>query len=268
MFNYTPGKNTQYVLGSVAIIVLIGLIGWYIVEDLKTDSPKPSEEQMNQEQQEEVVIQEESSGTIQTPVADIPHPLLNREVMIPENFPEEAAVAVRENIETLTAQITENPNLFQSWMNLAAQYKIINDFEGAAEVWEYLNKVAPQNTLARVNLGNLYHYDLKEYAKSESAFKAALAVEEDTPQAYLGLHELYRYSYKTDTANAKDILNEAMEALPENVDVVMALASYYKDLGRTSEAVGAYQEARTRAEKLGNTALVTTIDAEIAKLTQ
>ncbi len=256
-------KKVQGALGVLLAVILLAGGGWYVFNDIQR------EERVQETENEEVAAKDDPGYTINfEKIPTTPAPELYRAVTVPDNFPADAEVIVRQNIETLRNEIEENPDLFQSWINLASQYKIIQDYEGAIEIWEYLNETAPQNTLSRVNLGGVYHYELQEYEKAEENFREALSIEASTPQAYLGLHELYLYSYKINTTLAEDVLKEGIAALPDNIDLVTTLASYYKNNDQVEEAIGAYEDARELAEELDNQGLVNAINTEIEKLKQ
>lgn len=250
------------------VIVVLGTIGWFAFgnsvpgEEVKNESEKKPGIELTEGEAEITQIPIDASGS------SLVRPELDRTVTIPVRFNAEAKAILLSNIKTLKSQIENDPGSFQAWSDLAMQYKIIDDFEGAAEIWEFLNKAAENNTVSRVNLGNLYHYELKEYAKAEASFKAALAINNRLPEAYTGLHELYRYSYKTNTTLAEDILKDGIAAISQNqnIDLKLMLAGYYKEKGRNADAKEFYTQARAQAETLGNTQLVSAIDAELATL--
>ena len=262
-------KSIREFLGAAVVVIVVVLVGWYIVRDIASTG-------------KENVVQEggigadirEGGGTIEqlpvdttiTPPSAIAAPKLERSLTFPDNFDETAQTIIQNNIIALTAVLKEQPDSFSAWSDLAIQYKIIGDYEGAAEIWEYLNKVAEGNTISRVNLGNLYHYQLKNYEKSETNFKDALRINKELSEAYTGLFELYRYSFRTNTSEAENILKEGIAALPQNIDFVMTLAGYYKEKGRSDDAKETYKKARILAETAGNETLVSAIDDELSAL--
>ncbi|MFC1731275.1 tetratricopeptide repeat protein [candidate division KSB1 bacterium] len=260
-------KNTQKAVGAVIIIVLIGFVGWYIARDFSlTDTDTIEDGSI------ESLVESGDAEVNEIPVGvdlnidAVVRPELGRAVVMPERFSSEAIVILLNNIATLTEQLKEDSNSFHSWSDLAAQYKIIDDFEGAKEIWEFLITTAKENVGPYINLGNLYHYQLKDYEKAESAFKDALNINDKLEQAYSGLHELYRYSYKIDTTLAVDILKEGVVAIPDSVDLRMLLASYYTKLGMNDDARAVYEEVLIMANTAGDTNLVTIVEAAIESL--
>ena len=274
MFNDTDTyKNIQKAAGVALIIIAVGLIGWYIVRDFSLINSQEKVEETTTEGEGLDVLVENGDVDIQEIPVDLDinadelvRPKLGRTIEMPDRFSPEAATILRNNIATLTTQLEKDPNSFQAWSDLAIQYKIIDDFEGAAEIWEFLSIAAEGNTDSRVNLGNLYHFQLKNYERSESTFKDIISINNGIVEAYVGLYELYRYSYKTDTTLAVDILKEGIIAIPNNIDIRMLLASYYTDLEMNIEAKVVYEEALTLANTIGDTNIIAIIEAAIESL--
>lgn len=265
-------KNTQNALGATIIILVIGFITWYIVRDVTPTGQQGEGVNTVKEGNIEALVESGYAEIDEIPVnldlkADsIVRPELGRAIVMPERFTNEAIEILINNISTLTAQLKEDPNSFQAWTDLAAQYKIIDDFEGAIEIWNFLSIAAEGDTGSRINLGNLYHYQLREFEKSEAVFKDVIGINKRIVEAYTGLHELYRYSYKTDTTLAIDILKDAIVTIPDSIDLRMLLASYYTELGMKNEADAVYEDVLTMAQSAENTNLVTIVEAAIESL--
>jgi len=270
--NMLENKDTQKALGATVIILIIGFIGWYIVRDISHTNSTKDIDTTIEDGSLESLIESGDAEIVGIPVDvdlntnSVSKPTLGRTITMPERFTPEAVTILQNNIATLTAQLKENPDSLQAWSDLANQYKIIDDFEGAREIWEYLILVTQNNTVIRISLGNLYHYQLRNFEKSEAVFKEALRVNDKTVEVYVGLHELYRYSYKTGSTLAVDILKEGITAVPENTDIRMLLASYYTKLDMKAEATAVYEEVLMMANSAGNTNLVTIIEAAIQSL--
>ncbi len=199
---------------------------------------------------------------------DIPN--LNRKIVFSDSMPEDARKIILSNIATLITQLKEDSSSFKNWLDLATHYKIIEDYEGARDIWEFINETSPRNSVSFSNLGDLYHYNLKDFSKSEKNFKEAIE-RNLSVQSYIGLHELYKYSYKQDTTLAVDILVEGMLKNPTSIDLIITLANYYKERGNIAKgdftnAKKYYEQARDNAKKMANTQLVELLDLEIANL--
>jgi tetratricopeptide (TPR) repeat protein len=261
-------KNMKKIALGILFIVL-GFLGWYIYTNsssvpdvVVTDSAVDIEVSIK----EEGVVVEETQAKIDFSLPTITAPNLDRAVAFPDRFNQEAQTILNNNIKTLVSQLKEDSNAVFAWFDLANQYKIIDDFEGAVEIWEYLRVVTPENTLSYLNLGNVYHYHLKEYEKSENAYRDAIAINNQTEGAYTGLHDLYKYSYKQGSALAEGVLLEGVSAIEDSIALLTTLAAYYKEVGNSINAKKYYEQVRDRAQELGNTELVDTLNEEISNL--
>jgi len=202
---------------------------------------------------------------------EIDYPELTSSIVFPDSLSEDARVIIANNIATLINKLEKEENSFGGWFDLAAQYKIIEDYESTRDIWEFLGESFTGNNTVFSNLGNLYHYDLKDFPKSEESFRKAIENDKSNIQSYIGLHELYKYSYKQETSLVIDILIEGIEDNPINIDLMITLANYYKERGNMSKgdqtnAQKYYEQAREKAQKLGNTQLIEAITQEISNL--
>ena len=194
-------------------------------------------------------------------------PKVSRKLVFPDYMPRDFRKQITAAVDTLADNIEKDPTDINNWLDLALQYKQINDIEGAREVWVYLTKAAPKHALSFYNLGYLHHISLKEYPMAEEYFTQAIAIDPSQELYYLGFHELYRYSYKKDTTKAVDTLKQGMRALPDSINLTLTLASYYRDEKQDKKsAVQYFTQARDMAKKTGNTDLVKNLDAQIAAL--
>lgn len=275
-------KNKYISIGIGVVIIIIALvfiINDFYKEDVIPDNTKEitkdglsatlSEGSGNAEIEQIPIVDIDSGIDIRKvdgPIGqDLDYPELDREFVFLDSFPEEARVIINNNITTLKANLEVDKDSFGDWLDLAMQYKIIEDYEGARDIWEFLNIAFPGNSISPNNLGDLYHYYLKDFPKSEQNFKKAI---ENSPnaQSYIGLHELYKYSYKQETSMVTDILIEGIEKNPRNTDVIITLAAYYKEIGDSTNTKKYYEQAHDEAEKIGNIQLVELLNEEISKL--
>ena len=191
-------------------------------------------------------------------------PSLDRELNFPADFPQEARQILTQNVQTLRERILQNQEDAAAWLDLAIQYKTINDFDGAIEIWKYLAD-AKNHPVAYYNLGSTYHLDLKQYAQSENYYRKAIEANPGFALNYSGLHELYKYSYKQDGTLAADVLKEGIEKVSDNgrIDLMTALAGYYVEKGDKTQAVEWYSKAKLAATSAGNPDLAGQIQKQI-----
>ena len=230
IFCYIFGmKNYKNIISIAVIVILIAAAGVYIYYDLnKTLEPIAPAVAVD----ENISVELEGGGTAKVemvPVEDAPAlviPNLDKSLIFPDGFAEDAKKIVTEKVKNLTANLKSNPDNFSAWLDLAIYRKMIHDYQGAREIWEYLNNTYPTQSISFGNLGDLYHYFLKDFSKAEVNFKQAIVNSPNRIDLYRGLFELYKYSYKQNTSAAEDILLSGLKANPDNPDLQNLLTQY------------------------------------------
>lgn len=193
-------------------------------------------------------------------------PSLDRPITITATLTDTQKTDARKAIEAAIAALKKNPLDTVAWTNLALYRKNIGDFEGARQVWEYIGVVAPADDVPFINLGNLYHFYLKDYPKAEANFFRAIKNNPKSESGYRGLHELYLYSYKTNTTAAADILLQAAAKNPDNPDFLTLLGAYYRDKGDKPTARIYYEKALELAVKFKDDQLKQMVEQELKTL--
>lgn len=189
-------------------------ISYYIWQDLA----RPKNFQEEKEEKPPIAVDVEGKGNFkieEIKKEDFPVPDLNRPLNFPPSFSLEAQKIAREKIEKLISDLSHNPNSFENWLVLGVYRKMINDYEGAKEYWEYATAINPNSSTPFNNLGDLYAYYLKDYQKAESYFLKAIKIDPQRIYIYRSLYELYRYLLK-DENKAKQILQQGILANPTN----------------------------------------------------
>ena len=151
-------------------------------------------------------------------------PELNRPIAIPDFFPPDAAKNVATKISEAIVAVEIDTTSFDNWLRLANLRQQIEDYSGAEEIYIYLNIINPENDIAYLNLGNLYQLHLQEFEKAEANLRKGIENNITNVHAYLSLHELYRYLYKTDTDLAENILLEGIDIVDN--DIINALKNF------------------------------------------
>ncbi|MEK7538560.1 MAG: hypothetical protein AAB552_01835 [Patescibacteria group bacterium] len=178
-----------------------------------------------------------------------------------------AKIMVMKEIERLTTAIKAEPKNVGNWIYLGGQRKALGDLEGARDAWEYAKALNPGNIVPWNNLGDLYHFYLKNFVKSEENWKKTIALKSDYMQGYIGLSELYKYSLKEKLAEIEAILKKGIVQNPDFVDLQIMLARYYaQDVKQIADAKAAYERAIATAEKAGNKELVEKLKAELSEV--
>ena len=261
-------KNTspKLVGGAVAAALIIAGGSWLLLRET-TDSTSVADEKQTVTVAPGVSVEIEGDAgyTIeQLPDESVSitqsHPSLTRDVVFSEPMPPEAQVLIEKKIADLQTSLRQDPTSVSEWFDLAIQYKTIGDYEGAREIWEFVGEEIPDNPVVFGNLGNLYHLYIRDFPEAEKNFRKAIGNSPQAPIGYLNLHELYKYSYKQDTTLVADVLKEGLVAIPDNINLLMALATHYRETEDFTNAEIYYEQAKVQAVLSGNENLVSVID--------
>lgn len=157
-----------------------------------------------------------STAPAATSTANIPPqvsvPDLNKPVVITASLSEENQTFARSEIANLVAVLKKDSDAYNEWMSLALYRKMIGDYDGAREIWEYTAVIRPNEAVSFHNLGNLYATELRDNVKAESYFLKAIDRGTALGYVYYAAYEFYRY-YKKDLPAAKKILDRGIAAL-------------------------------------------------------
>lgn len=159
-----------------------------------------------------------------------PAPTLVRSTDFSNTLTPEIKKIVISRLDNDIATIKKNPNDVTSWIDLGIQRKQLGDYYGARDAWEYVKAVEPSNIVPWNNLGDLYHFYLKDYKKSEENWKKTIALKPDYAQGYRGLYELYLYSMKEKSGEIPTMLKQGIAKNPEATDLKAMLADYEQSI--------------------------------------
>ncbi|MBI2121763.1 MAG: hypothetical protein HYT98_01440 [Candidatus Sungbacteria bacterium] len=155
--------------------------------------------------------------------------------------------------------VKEKPDYFFGWIQVGLLKKVIGDFEGARDAWEYAGVISPKNSVSFANLGELYWRYIPNFPKSEENFKISIKNKPNDPSTYMSLSDLYSYSYAEKKDLADDILFEGIAANPDSLDLTKYLARLYETEGKFSLALVWWQKVLEKDPQ--NSEVVTTIES-------
>lgn len=162
------------------------------------------------------------------------------------NLNEDQRNALFSEIRQYGAEVKKDPAA-GNWVHLGLLKKNIGDYEGAADAWEYASFLFPGEDTPLFNLGELYRHYLPDFPKSERYFRAAIERKLiNAPRAYIGLSDLYFYSYKEKKNLADDVLQEGVAAYPQDASLLRALAGLYERIGETGQAVSLWEQVAVK----------------------
>lgn len=174
-------------------------------------------------------------------------------------FSEQQKRDIYRDLENNGQAVKQNPNFFFGWIQVGLLKKVIGDYEGARDAWEYAGLIEPGNSLSFGNLGELYWRYLPDFPRSEANFKISLKNTPADIQSYISLSDLYYYSYKTKEELADDILLEGIAANPDSADLLKRLAYLYERRGEYASAIEWW--GKVLAKDSGNTEVAAAIEA-------
>lgn len=163
-------------------------------------------------------------------------------------FTEEQKARLYATIDTNGRAVKSNPSFFDGWMQIGLLKKIIGDFEGARDAWEYAGVIQSKNSLSFSNLGELYWRYLHEYVKSETNFRISIKHKPEDIQNYVSLAELYHYSYKEKADLADDVLREGLQNNPDDGTLMRRLAYLYEQRNEWARALEWWERVLASAQ--------------------
>lgn len=185
--------------------------------------------------------------------------------------PKEVAVFGDEQREKIYADIRmqgsavkEKPEFITGWLQVGILKKVIGDYEGARDAWEYAGIIRPENSVTFANLGELYWKYLPDFPRSEKNFLISIKNKKSDPAVYISLSELYSYSYTSKSDLADDVLLEGIAANPDSTNLMRTLAYLYERQGNFVSALEWWQ--KVLAGEPADANVVSTI-AELKKKT-
>ena len=142
-------------------------------------------------------------------------------ITITADLSAEAKTILRQRIDSKYASFVDEPTRVDVWLLLGTNRKIGGDFKGAIEAWEYVATVAPQAMVAtaRGNLGDLYMYFLKDYAKAKTNLTAAIQANPAIIEPYRALFYLEKDINKNPAA-ARAVVELGLKNNPGNADLL------------------------------------------------
>ena len=257
-------------------VVLLGLAGGYYVWQARSSSssanpstlPQVSVPTIGVSSSAQTVNTPNGSYTIEeVPAANIPaHPSIHRALTFAGDFSTDQQASITASIKVLEDRLKQDAADPGTWTNLGAIRKIIGDFEGAKQAWEYVAILSPKNTTPLYNLADLYGNFLKQYGTAEKYYKKVISIDPLDTNAYRNLFDLYNNVYKIGSGAAPSILKQGIAANPNAIDLHVLLARYYRAQNDTANAKVQYDAAITSAKDQNQGGIAEQIQQEEAEI--
>lgn len=191
-------KNIYTTLSLAGLIVLIGLVGFYLL---------PGQQ------------------------AVIEPPNYFEFTVFNQDLPEDKIEKFTQRFSDARASLEVDFNDFQAWLLLASAKKQVGDYKGAEDAWIKAGETRPLNSTSFNNLADLYTNFTKEYDKAEEAWMTAVSNSSGEPQNpgfYRNFYSFYLYNLE-DLDKAEAILLEAININPHASDLLALLGYFYRD---------------------------------------
>ena len=221
--NISDMRNKTIVI--TALLIIIGLAGYFISNNFfiqKTEKEKSGNTATSTNNTEGVNLNIEGEGDFKVEPIKITQKdqlnakaiaLLEREIIVASSTDSATIQRSSEKIKELISSLKSDPANMENWLVLGVYRKILGDYAGAIDVWNYVGVISPTNSTSFNNLGELYAYQLKDNAKAEENYQKAIVNDPSAIYIYRNFFDFYRYFAK-DTAKARAILEQGIAANP------------------------------------------------------
>jgi|GEM_PF-3763954 len=158
------------------------------------------------------------------------------------NYPAEFINRYQAQLKNVVSLSLQYPNSEVYWIEAGIIKKQFDNYAGARDAWEYARILNPNNATAYYNLGNLYSLYLPDFSKAESNYQKSLLLDPYQSQTYLALAEFYKEFYKDKDYLAEAILLEGLRRMPNDLNLNLTLAVYYKSVGNKEGAIQYFEK--------------------------
>ncbi|HEY4499596.1 MAG TPA: tetratricopeptide repeat protein [Candidatus Paceibacterota bacterium] len=232
-------KKTLIIIGFIGLIVGASWFGWSQMAKTPVVNSPQSEATSTVNDIKPAPVSLTEKEKLQQQAIDI----INRDILIRVSLSAATEAQAREKIKELSDMIRGNFDYDAPWLDLGSYRRLIGDYDGAREAWEFLAKIRPQSYVVFHNLGDLYAYQFKNYLKGEEYFLKSIANAPGNIQGYIQLATIYQYYDTSKNDKIEPLLLKGITANPKDANLLITLGEYYQDQGRKTEALKYLEEA-------------------------
>lgn len=207
------------IIAQVVIIIAVLVLGYYFYSDYKKMPEGAIPDNQSQEGNNATTSLEViSGGDADKEATGIPMPSLNRPVVYPADMSPEIKKDNESKISVIISALRADPSSFNNWIDLGLYRKLLEDYEGARQAWEYASVLRPQSPASFSNLGILYGYYLKDAPKAEKSFLKAIENDPKDINLYFQTYDFYKDVMK-DLTKARAIIETGLKNNPTDKDL-------------------------------------------------
>lgn len=209
-------QKSKFIFGVLGVLIIVGAVGYFIYKDITK-----IEERRDQTGKP---LDLESGGVkvevlpTEAKLLDAPIPDLNKSIKFYNDHGVEFERLMTEKIEVSRRILRKEPTQFREWVELGINYKRVEDFKSAEEMWQYAHLMIPDNAVVLGNLANLYAYDLKDLAKADEYYVLTLEKAGGFSYLYFQIAEYYQ-NVKKDKAKAIATVELGIQRSPNDTDL-------------------------------------------------
>lgn len=239
-------RNSMGVVIVAALIVIIAGVGFFLIQkDLsgpRSALPPPAPNGTTTPQIKVIPPGDTSQGRTAPPYQGEPVATLTADPVALKQIPEDIYAKSKSELGDLARELAKNPRQPDLWMRVAYIKRFYNDYIGARDAYEYINRISESDPLPFYNLGLLYGYYLHEPAKAKEKLDAALLRDPENVSYRIGISDFYR-EVMHDNATAGKILLDGLVKVPGETDLLIALGAFYRATGDIPQAITYYEKA-------------------------
>lgn len=223
------------IIAAAGILIIVFFAGFFIYKDFNSSKENKNDEITSEEQNTPIssILEEENTEnnslelnqkkekedeSTLVDIKKIAIPDLSKKTVIKNYLPEDMKKNTLEQITALTNSLKKNYDSWEQWIQLGLLKKLLGDYQGAREAWEFAAEIRPKDSISRHNLGNLYWQNLKDLKKAEVNYLKAIELNSKDISAYVDLSNIYYYDLKN-KIKAETILNRGLVNNPGNEEL-------------------------------------------------
>lgn len=209
------GTHYKKIWLAIITLILLGEIGIFIWRNKDEEKEQVPVAKNEIEVASSTIITELEPS--QEAIPNIPLPNLQKPIVVTAKISDTVKKGAIEKINTLTAELLEDNDLYSNWLELAINRKLIGDYDAAEEIWIYITKAWANDSIAYSNLADLYLTIRHDNERAETYLLDAIEKAPNQVILYENAYSFYRY-VKKDLAQAKKILEEGIKENPLNAE--------------------------------------------------
>lgn len=234
-------KKIILIISSILVISALGSAYWFLS---KKDNPNFVE---NAPDSGINVFNDNATTTPQEPKDALPkykgqalNFLGDPEVIA--RYPKEFVDSLRKRLENAISFSKKFPEDENYWIEIGIVKKALDNYSGAKGAWNYASLLNRSNPTIYLNLANLHALYLRDFKTAEENYQRAIALSNFDAQPYLALAEFYKDFYTEKSDLVDDVLLQGLDILPDEPNLNLNLALYYKSVGDKENAIKYFEK--------------------------